>query len=72
VFGCRYARLAILIQSILGRHPEMGALQVQPVSHFIPLSGTAALDGFISELLLPLVRHVIAMAAANLSHGRGG
>jgi len=68
VFGCRYARLAVIIQSALGRRPETGALQVQPISHFIQVPGTATLDGTISELLLPVVSHVVAMAAADLSH----
>jgi fructoselysine-6-P-deglycase FrlB-like protein len=68
VFGCRYARLAAMLQAAFERRPEIGALQVQPVSHFIRLPGTAALDGTISELLLPVVSHVVAMAAADLSH----
>lgn len=72
IFGCRYARLAVIIQSAMSRRPEVAALQVQPVSHFIPLPGLQALDGFIPELLLPLVSHVIAMAAADLSHQTDG
>ena len=70
VFGCRYARLAVIIQSALGRRPEMGALQVQPISHFIQVPGITALEGTLSELLLPVVSHLVAITAADLSHGR--
>lgn len=72
VFGCRYARLAAILQAASEQRPEIGALQVQPVSHFIRLPGTAALDGALSELLLPVVSHVVAMAAADLSHHADG
>jgi glucosamine 6-phosphate synthetase-like amidotransferase/phosphosugar isomerase protein len=70
VFGCRYARLAVIIQSALGRRAEIEALQVQPVSHFIQVPGITALQGTLSELLLPVVSHLVAITAADLSHRR--
>ncbi len=66
VFGSRYARLAVITQAAFGGRAEIGALQVQPVSHFLKLSGGASLNGAIAELLLPVVLNAVGMAAAGI------
>lgn len=67
VFGCRHSRLCVITQKSFEHHTESCMLRLQPVSHFIALPGAAALGGVIPELLLPVVRHMVGIAAAAIS-----
>lgn len=62
-FGCRYATMAVITQKAFEAHPDAQVLYKQPVSHHLKIPSLSQ-NRPIPELLLPFVRHLLAIRAA--------
>lgn len=67
-FGCRYARLAVIVQERFVRGGRLAAIRQMPISHLIVLPGVSGEHGSepISDFLLPFAVDLLGVAMAAL------
>jgi glucosamine 6-phosphate synthetase-like amidotransferase/phosphosugar isomerase protein len=68
-FGCRFARMAVITQKAFEAHPDAQVIYKQPVSHHLKVPAVSQ-NHPIPELLLPFVRHLLAIRAAGAASER--